>query len=171
MFQNKNLPYYLALAIIFFVLKLLFSQSSVEEIKFLLIPIKKIIEILLGNSSIFIPTKGYFFDSLNIVIDKSCAGYNLWLLCFVLISFLNLNYLEKPNLKIISFLFSFIISFFFSIFVTSSRIYVSIVMQNNIPIFSGNSIIHESIGIITNLVFLVLIYYLFENIHKKWNKK
>ncbi len=159
------------LAITFFILKFLFSVSSVEELKFLLFPIKKIIELLFGSTSVFIPTNGYFFEILNIVIDKTCAGYNFWLLSFALLAYINLNNLNKDYLKIISILFSFIVSFFFSIFVSSSRIYVSIILQSKIIIFSGNSIIHESIGIITNLLFLIMIYFITENLHKKWNNK
>ena len=54
---------------------------------------------------------------------------------------------------------------FYIIFVNSSRIIVSIVVQNQASYYMSNNphtVIHEIIGIIINLSFLILIYFLAE---------
>lgn len=155
MINNKNIFYYIFAAIIFAVLKYAYTLSSSDDLLFLLSPINKIITIITGEHSTYIEN-GYFFKNLNISIDKSCSGFNLWLLIFIMLSFLALKHIGKYKIFIIP--ISLFVAYVVSIFINVSRIFTSIVIQDKINNILPNHTIHEAIGIITNLIFLILIY-------------
>ena len=68
---NKTMPYYAITAVLFFLLKLFFSFAEVSALEFLLKPTDICIKLLTGFRSVYIPGSGYYYDSLNIIIDKS----------------------------------------------------------------------------------------------------
>jgi hypothetical protein len=41
---------------------------------------------LTGSHSVYISDKGYYHDNLNILIEKSCSGFNFLLLCFCMLT-------------------------------------------------------------------------------------
>ncbi|PKV49847.1 exosortase K [Aquimarina sp. MAR_2010_214] len=158
---NKNNLYFIISIVIFLLLKLGYKFSDITTLGFLLKPTNKFVEILMNSNSVFIKTIGHYHSSLNIVIDKSCSGFNFWILSFVMISFLLLKHLNTHFLKIISIPISMVYAYVVTIFVNTSRIFVSIIIQqqtNNL-VKGQQHIIHETVGVITNLSFLILIYY------------
>jgi exosortase K len=154
---------------IFILLKLLYTVAGTNDLHFLLGPTNKIVELLSGSQARYIQNSGYFHESLNIVIDKSCSGFNFWLLCFIMLSFLTLKYFKNRINKILTMTLSLIGAYFLTVLVNSSRIFASIIIENQIHSIAKYSIIHESIGIITNLTFLILIYLITERILNKRN--
>lgn len=78
-----------------------------------------------------------------------------------MLTFLFLKYADKTILKFLTIPIALIASYFFTIFVNASRIFVSIIMQqqaNNFLPDIPHLILHELVGVITNLTFLILIY-------------
>ncbi|WP_408612977.1 exosortase K [Limibacter armeniacum] len=171
MIEHKNIPYYISAIGLFIILKYLYTIADISDLIFLLEPTNLVVKFLTGAKSVFIQDSGYYFQQLDIIIDKSCAGFNFWLLCFLMLVFLSLKYFEKVILKISAFIFSFIGAYIFTVLVNSSRIFVSVIIQKQaalaLPI--KEKIIHEGIGILTNLTFLILIYLITERILKTRN--
>lgn len=167
----KNMPYYLTAIGLFILLKFVFANADNNDLKFLLSPTNTIVELLTGSQSVFNQENGYFFEHLNIIIDKSCSGFNFWLLCFLMLTFLIIKYLKNSKGKIIALMVSFISAYFITMMVNSSRIFASIIIQNQNYSFVNQPIVHESIGIVTNLTFLILIYILVEGALIKRNSK
>lgn len=166
--DKKNIPFYILIIFIFLILKLIFSFLNTNEIIFLLKPTNKLVEIFTGQNSFFIPNEGYFYENLNIIINKSCSGFNFLLLCFVMLSFSALKFLVSTYKKLIFILLIFIFSFIFTIFVNASRINFSIVLSNKSSFdFNNISWLHQAEGIFVYLFFLVAIYLFFEFIMKK----
>jgi exosortase K len=164
---NKNIPYYLTVIGLFILLKFGYTLADNNQLIFLLKPTVKIVELLTGLRSVYIFDKGYYLDSLNILIEKSCSGFNFMLLCFCMLTFLFLKYADKTIFKILSIPFALITSYILTIFVNSSRIFVSIITQqqaNNFLPDRPHLILHEIVGVITNLTFLILIYIVLEKI-------
>ncbi|MGB1205019.1 MAG: exosortase K [Chitinophagales bacterium] len=170
MIKNKNIIYYLIAMALFVLLKFGYTIADTNDLNFLLQPTNKLVEILTGLQSIYSIENGYYYAQLNIVINKSCSGFNFWLLCFLMLTFLSVNYFNKTIHKVSAFVFCFIAAYLLTIFVNSSRIFASIVLLNpSISTFHiKQPIIHESIGILTNLVFLILIYLIAEKILQKY---
>ncbi len=169
MITNKNIAYYLTAIGVFALLKFSYTNSDTNDLNFLLSPTNQIVGLLTGSQSVFIQDSGYFYGQLNILIDKSCSGFNFWLICFLMLSFLTLKYFKNKASKISALSFSLIGAYIFTILVNSSRIYTSIIIQSKTLSFTSHSIVHEIIGIVTNLTFLILIYLTVEKILIKLN--
>ncbi len=172
---NKNIPYYLIAIIFFILLKFGFTIADNNNVTFLLKPTDKLVGLLTGSQSVYISSSGYFHERLNIIIDKSCSGFNFWMLCFLLFIYSTIKHSEKPIQKILSLPTSLFVAYVLTVFVNTSRIFVSIVVQsqtNNI-FLRHQHIIHEAIGITTNLTFLILAYILTEKYltYKRYNAK
>ena len=149
---------------LFVILKFCYTHADNGNLLFLLKPTNTIVCFLTGSQSVYSTDNGYYYEALNILIDRSCSGFNFWILSFLLYTFLFLKYINKTALKTLVIPISFICAYILTIFTNSSRIFASIIVQNHSENFSPDTqhLIHEAVGIITNLTFLVLAYYLTE---------
>ncbi len=158
----RAILYYSIAAGIFFTLKFGYTQAENDDLTFLLKPTDKFVGFLTGSNSVYEIDKGYFHNQLNIYIDKSCSGFNFWILSFLMLAFLGLKNLDSEIKKVLTIPLALVAGYLLTIFVNTSRIFASIIIQNQkINIFEIQPhIIHEAIGIITNLSFLILAYYI-----------
>lgn len=172
---NKNIPYFLTAVGFFILLKFGFTLADNNDLTLLLKPTDKFVGLLTGSQSVYISDNGYFHEHLNIIIDKSCSGFNFWILCFLLFAYLTVKHFDKSIQKSLSLPTSLFVAYVLTIFVNTSRIFVSIVVQSQTKsIFLNHQhIIHEAIGITTNLTFLILAYVLIEKFltHKRYHAK
>ena len=163
----NKIPYYLFAVGIFILLKLSYSFVDNDDLTFLLKPVSNLIVLLTGSKSVYLPDIGYYHENLNIVVEKSCSGFNFWILCFIMLTFLSLKYFERSFHKVLIIPMALLASYFFTIFVNTSRIFTSIILQgqaNNFLPSRPHYMLHEIVGIITNLAFLILIYILTQKI-------
>lgn len=82
-------------------LKLYNIVATNDDLLFLLIPTKFLVEIYTSTTALYTDS-GYFFELLNITIDKSCAGVNFFILSFSLFAFTGFTYLDRIFQKIIA---------------------------------------------------------------------
>jgi len=157
---NKNIPYYLAALGVFVLLKFGFRFADNDDLVFLLKPTDTLVGILTGSYSVYLINEGYYHDTFNILIGKSCSGFNFWVLCFLLFSCLAIKYFEKPIHKIMALPAALIFAYLLTVFVNTSRIVASIAAANFMQ--NQQRLLHEAIGIMTNISFLILIFYLTE---------
>ena len=158
---NKNIPYYLTTVALFILLKFGYTLADNENLIFLLKPTNRIVGLLTDSHPVYFSDTGYYHGNLNILIEKSCSGFNFLLLCFCMLTFLFLKYAKKAFFKFLCIPAALLAAYFFTIFVNASRIFVSIIMQQQANNFLPNRphlILHEIVGVITNLTFLILIY-------------
>lgn len=166
---KKNIPYYLITLALFLLLKLGHAFALTNNLIFILKPTNMLTSMLTGQPSFYVQNKGYYYPQDDIIIDKYCSGVNFWLLCFAMLAFLCLKYFHKAYQKLLVILFSCIGAYLLTIFVNSSRIFASIVMKRqDVPFISQNQeVIHEAVGVLTNLAFLVLTYIAVERFFTK----
>ena len=173
--KPSNTPYYLFSVGLFVLLKFCYTLADNNDLTFLLKPTDKIVGFLTGSHSVFNTDEGYYHEYLNIIIDKSCSGFNFWLLCFLLFAYLFVKYFDKTVQKILTIPVALIGAYLMTIFVNTSRVVASIIVESQTKdIFQNHQhIFHEAIGVITNLTFLILAYMLIEKllIHKRFNEK
>lgn len=172
---NKNIPYYLTAVGLFILLKFGFTLADNNHLTFLLKPTDKLAGLLTSSHSVYHAENGFYHNKLNILIDKSCSGFNFWILCFLVFTYLTVKHLDKPLHKMLSIPTVLLCAYLLTIFVNASRIFASVIVQKQIKIFFSNQqhLIHEAFGIITNWSFLVLTYYIIEKIliHRRRNAK
>jgi exosortase K len=172
---NRNIPYYVIAVGLFILLKFGYTLADNNDLNFLIKPTDKLVGFLTGSHSVYLSESGYYHEHLNIIIDKSCSGFNFWMLCFLLFTYLALKHFDKTLSKSLTIPTAFVGAYLLTIFVNTSRIFASIVVQSQTKniLLSHQHILHEGIGIITNLTFLILAYILIEKllIHKRHNAK
>jgi len=162
---SKNFPYYITAALLFVLFKSTVAFSGNIDCRFLLEPTDRLLSFITNSSSVYLSGKGYYHSKLNILIEKSCSGVNFWLLCFLMLAFLAVKYVEKPLYKVLSIPVTLALAYLVTILVNASRIFASVIMQQQADHFLPHRphlILHELVGIITNLVFLILLYYFSE---------
>jgi len=155
---SRSSAYYFLTFGVFIILKFTYTLADTNHLKFLLSPINRILKLITGAHSRFIIDRGFYFDQFNVIIDKSCSGFNFLLICFLMLSFVSLKYFEKRGNKVLAMIFSLLGAYVLTILVNSSRIFSLIIIHNQSIALAGNPIVHESIGILTNLTFLILTY-------------
>lgn len=168
----KNIYYYLTTILLFLVLKFGYTIADTNDLFFLLRPTDTLVGLLISSKSVYFADKGFYYNDLNFIINKSCSGFNFLLLCFsmfAIVAFKNINLIKQ---RIVIIPATLLLAYVVTIFVNASRIFVSIVLQNQVTHFLSQKsieIVHETIGIVTNLSFLILIYILLERLLKKQN--
>ena len=169
MINKKNVPFYFAALVAFICLKAYHRMAGVDEFALFIFPVSKIIEFLTGAEASYIIGEGYYFQSLDVLINKSCSGFNFCLISFLLFTFLFVSHFEKPIKKVGALLSSILLSYVLTVVVNASRIYALIVLQDmRVSFFiADQDILHQCVGIITYLTFLVLTYLAIERFLNK----
>ncbi|SBW05187.1 exosortase K [uncultured Dysgonomonas sp.] len=153
---------------IFAGLKLAYPHLETDNIRFLLSPTNKAIELISGSDAIYNNASGYFYPQMNMVINKSCSGFNFLLISFLMIAFVFIKTsIIKGGLVIpISFLLAYMITLIANI----SRITgYMLIMNTGFYSASGlpDKLIHQAEGIFVYLSFLIFGYLLLNQIINK----
>ncbi|MGY3794931.1 exosortase K [Aquimarina sp. 433] len=167
---SKNSYYYIFGTVLFVLLKFGFKQSNLEDLTFLLKPTDLLLSAMVGSSSEYIDNIGYYHQKLDVVIDKSCAGFNLWTILFLMLLYLFLEHSKTHFIKMIVFPLILLFSLVITIFVNTARIFVSIISQNTLSelLHLQTHVIHEGLGILVNLSFLIVTYLITDTLIKKY---
>lgn len=147
------------LSLLFF-LKLLYTQTSVEDLLCIIYPVQRAIAFFTGETSQFIADNGYYFQELDIIIDKSCSGFNYFLICLSIFGLISINNTRSIKKNFLLFGTTVILAYVQTIFVNSFRIISTIYLQSSIESFLAlnSKLIHTSIGISINISFLIITY-------------
>ena len=158
--MTRKLPYQLAAIGIFGLLKFWHIGANNEALAFLLRPTDALVGLATNSPSLYLPDRGYFHIDLNILIDKSCAGFNFWILCFLMLSFLAFGYLNRLRHLTIALPVSLLYAYFLTIFANTSRISIAVFLQNKTGVFflKNPGWFHEAQGVFVYLSCLTAIY-------------
>jgi exosortase K len=170
--MRNNYSYFLVCLLLFAGLKFIFPHLSTDSLQFLLAPVNKIISLIFNSTFTYSGDTGYFHPYADIVIDKSCSGFNFFVISFLMYSFL----LMKPEKikKWVRIPFALILAYTTTIPANVSRIAGYLMMTNmQSPMFplSGISRLHQAEGIVVYLTFLITAYIAFNHIINKTEHK
>lgn len=164
--------YYTVILAVFVLLKYIYTVIGNDGLYFLLGPTNWIVKLATGSTPVYTTENGFYYNNLNILIEKSCSGYNFWTICFVMLSFLCLNFSKSPFRKFCYILFVLPISWILTLSANASRILTAIVVAKLFPQSSYRfPWLHQAEGIFIYLSLLILFYtianYLFTKITLK----
>ncbi|MEW4922939.1 exosortase K [Algibacter sp. 2305UL17-15] len=152
----KHSAYYITGILLFIILKLMYSNANNSQVFILLKPLDTIISFILDSHSVYNPDFGFYHETQNITIDKSCSGFNFLMLSFVLIYFSVLKNLKSHFFKIIAIPLTLFFAFAFTQFVNASRILTAIFIEKNTNF--NYDWLHEAEGVFIYLSFLITLY-------------
>ncbi|WP_324677968.1 exosortase K [Hymenobacter sp. GOD-10R] len=157
--QRPLWPYYVGLAIGFALLKAVYVHTTSTDLLILLAPTNYLVEIALGSASVFDAAAGFMHPDLHISIDKSCSGYNFWLLCWLLLSATAVQQRLYPRLLMPMLVLMPFVSYVLTLLVNTSRILTAVFLRGLLPpAIQQFSWLHQAEGALLYLFFLVLIY-------------
>ncbi|MBD2768930.1 exosortase K [Hymenobacter sp. BT664] len=159
-------PSYVVVVAAFIAAKLLYAQATTADVRFLLAPTNALVEIMLSSTSVFDAGRGYVHPGLRIVIDKSCAGGNFWLLSWLLLAATYLHqHGRRPALAVLALV---VVSFGLTLLVNAARIVGAVTLGRVLPVGGPPpGWLHEAQGALVYLFSLVaahcaLLYFLFK---------
>lgn len=152
----KNTGYYITALIIFVLAKFAYAFANNDMIQFLTKPTNFIVSFITNKKSIYNVDIGFYYESLNITIDKSCSGFNFWMLLFLLLFFSILNSVETRKIKSLLLPASLLTSYFLTLFVNTSRIIIALLIEKNTSLHYNW--LHQAQGVFIYLSFLIIFY-------------
>lgn len=150
----KNIFYYILGILIFVSLKLAFSNADNDQIIFLIKPLNHMVSLLTESIATYNNQIGFFHQKLNITIDKSCSGFNFWMLSFIMLFFTVLKQIKKGLYKFLMIPFSLLITYTLTLFVNTSRILVSLFIEKTTQL--NYLWLHQAEGVFIYLSFLII---------------
>jgi len=165
-----NTFYYLTLAGIFFALKLGYVYCNDQDLYFLLKPTDALIGLITNSFSEFIPEQGFFHPDLNMIINKSCSGFNFLILCFLMLTVLFLQFSVTPSQKAAAFPLALLTAYMVTIFANTSRIATALFLRPyTTRFYHWESVLHQAEGAFVYLAFLTAIYLISHTILSKFS--
>ncbi len=155
------------LGALFVCAKFFYKYANVAQLLWLVKPVAIWISSVTNTEMYWVDSLGYIFPKLGICIEKSCSGYNMLLISYSMLSYLILlNKLNSSNFLV--WIIAFLLSYFLSIFSNFTRIYFSLVFSRKLPHLwiPSHEIIHQGIGVFTNLLFLIFTYLFIQYLFK-----
>jgi len=170
--KKENIIYFLTTGFIFVVLKFAYTFCSNDHLLVLLKPTNYCVSLITGSNSSYFYEHGFYLPLHHIYIGKSCSGFNIMMLSFLMLSFLFIQNTKDHLTKAISILVAFVGAYIFALFANTSRIFASIIVADFTPdnLTNYSHMLHESVGIITNLLFLIAMYLLTTKILQHYAK-
>jgi exosortase K len=169
--MHKNLFYYAFGILIFLGLKFSYTQMDANGLLFLIAPTDWFVSLMVGEKGYYVDSIGYFHKDLNIVVEKSCSGFNFLILSFITCYFLCIQFVNKTWLKWMLLPFSFLLGYILTIFVNTSRICTAILVQQSTSTPKIGGWFHEAQGTFIYLFFLLSFYKTAHYFLTKYSKK
>lgn len=160
MHLNKGTIHYLLAGAVFFLLKGWHSFMDTSALVFLLKPTNALVEAATASQSVYIEDTGYYHESLDIVINKSCSGFNFMLICFAVLVYLALRHIKRDMWRLAAIPITLAVAYMLTIFVNSARIVSAIYLGRLYPEVKNTAWAHEALGAFIYLSFLILFYLL-----------
>ena len=151
------------------VLKLYYRESSSDELGFILSPTSYAVSFFSGLEFTYLPAQGYWNEVGQVLIDKSCAGMNFWVIAFSLAVFTSMRFYEGIQQQSLLFLILLIVTFLLTIIANTFRIMIAILMlklESSVS-FLKASWWHTIEGSFVYLSILITFYLLSQYIHPK----
>lgn len=146
---------------LFIGLKYLYTLADNDALLFLLKPTNALVAAITNSTAVYSSDAGFFHQKLDIVINKSCSGFNYWILGFIMSIFMALQYPTARGHKISLFPVTLALAYLLTLFVNTSRILVATYF---LPGLSARyAWIHQAQGVFIYLSFLILFYLIFNH--------
>lgn len=145
----------------FALLKFWFRSATQHDLLFLLFPVQKMVGLVLGSVSVFDAVEGFVFPELALIIDKSCAGFQLWLIYMGLWVFAGFQYIYNIPGRLAVLLLASVGGYVCTIFTNIARILTAFSLNDLAKQYTpalDEGLLHEGIGVFINLCFLILTY-------------
>lgn len=167
--KTKIYIFYGLILSIVIIAKIAYTQATNDTLVFILKPLSTLVSYILNSDFIYTNASGFYFESLNITIDKSCSGINFWIISFTLFSVSILNVIRTNLWRSVSIIGVLIASFIFTLFANTSRILTAVFLSNQVE--KNYTWLHQAEGVFIYVTLLILAYSVFNHFISKYQNK
>ncbi|MCD7900696.1 MAG: exosortase K [Bacteroides sp.] len=162
--DSSLLFYYVIAGVLFVLLKLFYRTAETDNLFFLLKPVASLVALFSNADYNYNPGDGFFYEKMNIIIDKSCSGFNFGCLCFLLLCFSAFRYITNKKKRYFIMPVVLVVAYVATILVNTSRILLAVFVNKCISFWNVTSPawLHLGEGVFVYLFSLILIYLLAE---------
>lgn len=163
---SQKILVYSSLIILILILFAYITYAKTEQLSFLLFPVAYIVEKVFNSSFYYQEGVGFVYESMAIIINKSCSGATFWIICFSMLSFSFVGKVKKIKDKYLFIIETLFLSYILTLLANTSRIIMAIqilrfeVIQNT----QIERILHQGIGVLVYCVYLWGIYIAFSKL-------
>jgi exosortase K len=153
-------------------LKLYYSSASPNQLRWILAPTTKLVELITDTRFVFESHEGYVNSGRTFVIAASCAGVNFLITSFLMLSLRSLWRTRSQNLGWRFIPFSMLFAYVATIVANTVRISIALWLQHvdlGISWLNPNQI-HRFEGIFVYFAFLLLLFVTSELVYEKQTK-
>ncbi len=156
--------FYLMLVMALFFAWRCYQTAEIEAISWLLMPVVFLVECISGISFEWSAGLGYLNESARIMINKSCAGGQFFLLSTGILWFCFLPSLKSIKEQLVLVLLTPFITFLTTIFANTARISTALLGKKLglVHELLPSQSVHLAIGVMVYLVCLLLLYLAFQ---------
>lgn len=163
----------LCILLVFVSGKILYKYGNTEVFGFLSKPVAAAVAIYYGSDYHYNSDHAFAFDDLMIVIDKSCSGFNFFMISIVsMLLMMALTPVDKKK-TLLTILMIPLIAYITTLLTNTSRIINLIEFQNKLSIGCGidESLSHTLIGSFIYMISLLIIHTFFRKMILNTNSK
>lgn len=164
--HRSTITLYIITLLLLILVKRFFKAATLAQMKAFLVPVAYAVRFFLASPFEVVP-EGYFYPELNIIIGKSCAGTNIFLILFVMLVFLYVPTAKEVGRKILYWGGALTLAYLVTLVANASRIVMAVSTR---PYFAGTSAqdeFHMILGMAVYLFYLVLTRLMVERLTRK----
>lgn len=170
--MKNNIALHIIYLLLFYLICSYNYQSlTFENLLFLIKPVNTIFVFFVKTEPIYKSGSAYYYESLNIVINKSCSGFIFFITSYVIIYSIILKYEKRILIQKCNFALTLLLSYLATIYFNSARIIISYLAQNTANYFLPNRphhLIHEVTGQIVYIISYFIIIYILIKYYTKF---
>ncbi|MFZ5967770.1 MAG: exosortase K [Bacillota bacterium] len=165
-----NIIIYLISIMIVGGLHILYQYGSLETLLFMLKPVTLIVQWFLGTAFIYHREIGFVSSQYQINIGRACAGINFFVTVYLMLVFSFIQRMKDKKSKAWAAVLFLLSSYGITILANASRIIGAVFIMNTGVFLDEKQakLMHQSIGIIFYVTFLMLAYVLFSKLINNW---
>lgn len=165
--KSNNTIYYIIVFAFVLIAKAAYTFTTNDMLSFILKPLSHIISVVTNADFIYSNAIGFYFETLNITIDKSCSGINFWCISFLVFMLSLLRVCKTRLQKILLFPVVIFATYILTLFANASRILTSIFIEKQTDF--NYPWLHQAEGVFIYVSFLILVYTLLNHSISKFN--
>ena len=158
--MKRNTVLFTICILIFICAKLWLRQAGNDELLFLLTPTNWGVELFTNSATSYSSQSGYYYPEIDILIEKSCSGFNFLLISFLMITYV-LSKVESLKTALVTPV-ALLLAYVTTIVANVSRIVTYIVMiKQQLParLDPADVWLHKAEGTLVYLSFLLITYF------------
>jgi exosortase K len=148
-------------------LRSVWEKAVISDLGILLYPTDLLVDWWTSTASVYSPELGYLRSGMQVTIDKTCSGFSLWSLAFLMLSWLVASVQQMRLIwRFVLMALAALVAYLFTICINSAGMICYLQIKPLIGERIPANTVHVGVGIFVHFFFLMLLYAAAERVLK-----